>query len=425
MEKLKKSKRLLFVSTCAIVILFFIFGIFATWDVANLRKADAATLSSNTARSDVLGELLLSGDKRKENVVFNGDVLKELYNKLVGVGATNATIDDVYEVAKEEKTGNHNIHAGKNSGDIRKDNNNKDIIVKVGNINWIVTSLTVDDSGKNAVLTLWIEDTADVCKWNLVSAEDIGSKYPSSLYSTSYIRARLLDGFDSNGDAVDYLGASGATTLTPYQRPEGYDYPYDIFTKSGSEGSITDYIVKPVNIPYQHTENRYDLLTTNGSSVGANRWYSTQNDSLSEIPASKWTGGMNAIQSKDKYTDWGNDYLWIPSHTELGWSHNTLSSVGVWNMDNINRGSSKRYWTRSVWHTTTMNSYAYNENGIYDEVGQNLSSNNNAVRPAFHLNLSLADEHSTRTLAQPKKASVTYKGANYDINDTTWHTLLV
>ena len=198
-------------------------------------KAKAAVINN----ADIIEtDLLLDKNYRGSNsgdYVFNLNALNALYDKILGKeNATFDEIDTAANVAKANYSANSvkAIHSGLNSEDIR--NNNKkisgqanNIIVKIDGKEWIVTTLTTADNG-HVVLTLMLKDVAYNSQWGKwkgpSNVSDFSANYPATMYSTSYIRAGLLNG------KVQYT--TNGSTLTDFEDTSIYGeaYPFGIYT---------------------------------------------------------------------------------------------------------------------------------------------------------------------------------------------------
>ncbi|MDE7209344.1 MAG: hypothetical protein K2O31_05610, partial [Clostridia bacterium] len=320
--------------------------------------ADGAVIgNADTISTDLLMDKAKRGTS-VNSTVFNGNALNELYEKLAGAGADFNTVATKARTPKTSTYSNSSVrsmHAGMDSGEIRSANGGNNIIVKLDGKEWIVTALTTKDtsSSSDVILTLMLKDIAYTSKWgdwsSLPGVKDFSSAYPPSMYSTSYIRAGLL-----NGGSQYTTNGSNLMNFTATSIYGSGGYPFSIYTDNTEPGNITNFLVKPNEVLYQQYENLYDI-----AHVVSNNWYNAPNDSsLNAIPDSKWyskvvdtTYGTHQIQSKTGYYDWGNDLIWLPSLSETG--QNSRSGVnasgGLWNLDAGQRGVSAGYcsWLRS------------------------------------------------------------------------------
>ena len=334
---------------------------FAVFMIGNQQKvADSAVINN----ADTIGTDLLMTDKTNRgtnvgNPVFNGNALSALYEKLAGTGADFNAVATKARTAKSTYANNSvkSMHSGMDSGEIRTANGGKNIIVKLDGKEWIVTALTAKDtsSSSDVILTLMLKDIAYTSQWGAWSAsglpnvKDFSAAYPPSMYSTSYIRAGLL-----NNGAQYTTNGSNLTNFTSTNIYPSGQYPFAIYTDNTETGHITNFLVKPNEVLYQQYENLYDI-----AHVVSNNWYNAPNDSSkNDIADSKWYSkavdtsyGTHNIQSKGPYYDWGNDLIWLPSLSETG--QNSRSGVnpsgGLWNLDASQRGVSAGYcsWLRS------------------------------------------------------------------------------
>ncbi|MDE6361715.1 MAG: hypothetical protein K2L53_01930, partial [Clostridia bacterium] len=325
------------------------------------------------------------------------------------------------------------------SGDIRTANSNRNLVVKLGGKEWIVTALTTKDlsSDSDVILTLMLKDVAYNSKWGdwtTIPSANYSANYPATMYSTSYIRAGLLNGateYTTNGS--DLLTLSDTEKASLYSKTGGY--PFSIYTDTVGTGNITDFLVKPNEVLYQQYENLYDI-----SHVAGNNWYNAPNDSSkNDIVESKWyTNGINAIESKTKYYDWGNDLIWLPSLSEMGQNLNSIintkASGGLWNLDASQRGiSAGCAWLRSGDDRQGTNGQYLDTVGILfntavsstsASAGNGVLGGDLAVRPALNLNLSLAEESSAIPLKTPTNVTSTYNGEQQDYfnaNGASWY----
>ena len=246
----KRFNKGLCLTICILILLCFtIYGF-----VVSVSTNEVAEAITNKA---IIGSDLLNVNYT--NVVdgkyFNASVLSQLYECLAGTGAT---FDTVKNLSQSPKTGANAISNGIDSADIRSKNGGKDLVIKFGGLNWIVTSLTTDNLG-NTIITLWLEESTFTSKWSNVTGSSFTTTYPTSVYSSSLIRAKLLNGksFDDDGNrkTVKYLDTAGSSTLISYTADA--NYPFKIFTETVSENpnSIIEYLVQPNAVEYQHTQD--------------------------------------------------------------------------------------------------------------------------------------------------------------------------
>ncbi|MDE6884793.1 MAG: hypothetical protein K2P32_03360, partial [Clostridia bacterium] len=395
-------------------------------------KVKAAVINN----ADTISTDLLLSTRVDSNVggkVFNAVALQELYAKLAG---ENANFSAVADNAREKKDTYENdsvvsMHSGMDSGEIRTANGGRNIIVKLDGKEWIVTALTTKDtsSTSDVILTLMLKDYAYTSKWgdwsSLPGVKDFSSSYPPSMYSRSYIRAGLL-----NNGAQYTTNGSNLMNFTSTSIYPGGKYPFGIYTDNTEQGHITNFLVKPNEVLYQQNENLYDI-----SHAAGNIWHNAPNDSSKNaIPDNKWYSkvvdtsyGTHQIQTKTGYYDWGNDLIWLPSLSETGQNANgsTRVSGGLWNLDANQRGISAGYvsWLRSGNDSNSTNALYLDAVGTHNGTAVSSTSatavsgvlgGSLAVRPALHLNLSLAEESSGIPITTPTDVTSTYNGEEQD-----------
>mgnify|MGYP001070974249 CR=1 FL=1 len=384
--------------------------------------ADATAISPTTGEYINTDLLLSDYTTRKDGKVFNNNVLREIYQKVAGY----KDITDVSTVANVAKSGGTNIHSGLNSAEIRSKNGNRNVVITLGGMKWIVTSLSSKDGG-DPILTLMLADVAENSQWSTYFSTSYDhTTYPWCTYGTSYIRARLLNGVDSDGNALGYSNSNTAMSLTPYTRPSNAGaYPFAIFNHKAvsatdkSNGGIADFLVQPKDVSYQRTQN----MSVIGSAYGC---YTMQNDACVNINTGWMTTNVKNLQNAPHYYDWGNDYLWLPSCAEL---YDTISNKvnSLWKLDATAMGASSTYWTRTSSHNGPDFDYFYNASGGWEWTATTTRPSY-GIRPCIHLNLADADSASLSFLEIPQDVSIEYSsdrlGVNSGDNPPTWYTSL-
>ena len=362
MVKSKTKSRLICLSISILLTALIVMS-FALTLVGGNEIADSAVISNaDTIATDLLMDKTTRGTT-VNSTVFNGNALSALYEKLAGTGADFNAVATKARATKStySNTSVRSMHSGMDSGEIRTANGGRNIVVKLDGKEWIVTALTTKDtsSTSDVILTLMLKDYAYTSKWgdwsSLPGVKDFSSSYPPSMYSTSYIRAGLLNNSPLLSKPAQYTtNGSNLMNFTSTSIYPGGKYPFGIYTDNTEQGHITNFLVKPNEVLYQQNENLYDIAHAAG-----NNWYNAPNDSSKNaIPDNKWyskvvdtTYGTHQIQTKTGYYDWGNDLIWLPSLSETG--QNARSGVvvsgGLWNLDANQRGISAGYvsWLRS------------------------------------------------------------------------------
>ena len=359
----------------------------------------SAFTSSNISDAEDIGDILLEGyENRGDGKVFDGEIMQALYSSITGVdGADIANIDSILDVDGEIT-----------AATIRDNNEGQDIVFTMDGQQWTVTHLTKDSSG-NTIATLWQAKNATTCRWNVWSRNDETLTYPSSIYGTSYIRSYGLN------IGSDYVAEVNATELTTSTQDEGHVYAK--LTMPSVKGSLTDYIVKPSAVEYQSNQNQ-----NAGGTIG-DVGYTLQNEAYGTPSGTiNWYGDMGVLPTKSGYYEWKDDYIWLPSLTEVGYKD---SVNGIWAISINQRSNFSNTWFRSGGYNGTGTGYNVHGNGSKMYNATVLSSC--TVRPALHLNLTEADKHSGGlALAEPTDVTAMYKGTALDLTDVsaeqkTWY----
>ncbi|MDE7190863.1 MAG: hypothetical protein K2O35_00090, partial [Clostridia bacterium] len=421
----KRLKKGLYLSICFAILSSMILCCFISETSTN-NITEAIAISPSTGEYVNTDLLLDDYTTRNDGKVFNNNVLREVYKKVTGY----TDISNVRSVANVAKSGVTNIHSGLNSAEIRGKNDNKNLVITLGGMKWIVTSLSTKDGGE-PILTLFLADSIEKTEWSKYVSTTYTS-YPYVTYGTSYIRARLLNGVDYQGNAVKYSNSYTATSLTEYTRPtDAGDYPFAIFNHKAasatdkSNGGIADFLVQPKDVSYQRTQYL--------KAFPYYSWGNLLNEACQTI-STGWNSSAEIIQNSPNYYDWGNDYLWLPSWSEIGtqtFIHETNRPglTGLWQLDTAARGASTNYWPRSGSHigVSSKDQYYTVASGHFDWTSDGTILSN-GIRPCIHLNLAEADSASLALLEIPKDVTIDYTstrlGVNSGDNPPTWYTSL-
>ncbi len=288
--------------------------------------------------------------------------------------SNNASIDTLESLVDNGAINSETLRSFSSGG---KDAS-KSLVLTVGGIEWIVTyvsrakeSCDVDNNGRGDIIaTLWMADTNIISKY-----EDVEwcSNDQNVLYSESYVRKVSL-----NQVAV---GASEGNT--------GQDESHVLREFTLENGKFMPYIVTPEFVSWQESE-QYAKVTLGDYQDYNNENWSTNWKSEYLLPG--YSDRYNYC-TKQNYSIWKNDTIWLPSATEAG---SNGSKVGLWATNQSERAN-------STGHNTLVRSVGLFDLGGGDCVHGVLSLSNNgaagiyadtnfnddfAIRPAFHLNLS-------------------------------------
>ncbi len=416
-------------------------------------SVDGAVIGTGKADFIKTDLLLTSRDTTVGGRVFNASALSELYQKITG--DSNANFSTVASKAHAIKSmysdsSVKSIHSGMTSEDIRKANTSKkNIVLTLGGKEWIVVALTSKDqtNTSDVVLTLMLKDIEYTTKWVEGPVGDFTKNFPVSMYSSSYIRAGLLNGQDSGGNTV-YYSADRVNNNQTFTAPNNYypgnKYPFEIFTNRSASNAITNFIVKPNEVLYQQNENRFDAINRPAGSSTDSMYALINDSSKNKIASNKWntTSGAIAVERAIGYFDWGNDYIWLPSFAETGGYSSKSSDMsiignanGLWHLDSSQRGvsSGKSTWLRNGAGASISNAPILDCNGEHTNtlITDTVSSTANGliagtlgVRPCFNLNLTLAESSSATGISAPNAFSAEYNGSAQKISASiaSWYT---
>ncbi len=316
--------------------------------------ACAVNIKPNKATGGNTTPVVVDVGEKVGDVTFDCNNTQQLFNILAG--KTNTTYDQILTLAANPQ----------NATTFKANNADQDLVVTFGDKEWYAVYLSrTNESRPRAILTLWLCESFRPCAWNIATAYDANTAYPNDMYSTSYVRTNGLNNtgnfsFD-NGESLDNsYTANNAHAMAKFTMPTVSD-------------AVTDFIVTPATVGWQRA----------GQSAVALCNYNLKNENWGEETTTGWFN--NDVQynysSKGHYGDWRNDYLWLPSITEL---------YQYWGVENINEVNPEvtTYWSRSG---------AYNKHGYIGgrpTEGLNEVNKTRELRPALHLDLSqLHAEH--------------------------------
>ncbi len=351
---------------------------------------------------------------------FSRENLNNLYTAITGMStATILNID--YGAATPKSAESLRSY----TGDYR------DIVVRLGGLEWQVVYLSKDSDG-NAILTLWLSNneqdafagrsssegayygyaksavtgkTGLYSEWSsgwykTTTSNGTSAFYPSAMYGTSYIRAVTLN----NGGAY---ATSNTDLISVSKNPYNIFAPFTMPT-NGENNDLTDFIVTPAKVSWQKDQSSKTIQGTS---------YNYPNDAWNT--ATSDTGFYSAAYNyaeHSNYAQWANDYLWLPSVAETGYNATytglwktstnqrmnyngaitTITNVAIGSANETTSPSVYPYsWLRSGYYNYSSDAYYLYPNGI--DRNPNNAYYLQAVRPALHLNLDLADECAPET----------------------------
>ena len=417
-------------------LLFFII-LFVIATVMNLallfnEKKEASAYTSG-ATPATLGSLTFSDyATRTDGNIFDGDILKKLYGAIASKStatyaeALAAVKSSVSSVTGSASTGNtitqsqsmnfaklkSNAGGGKTSGNA--------ITVNFGGFKWNVVYATV--SNGDLVVTLWqSENSTQTYKWNTYSSLDTANAYPSSMYSTSYIRAVAVNGGAPSG-ATSYATSNTQLggTVTEANRKTNQYAAFTLDNATIGQKSLTSYLVKPNQIAYQEKENwvwsycgvgnPYLLPSEAWGSPDTSTRHTSANKTGGWYPGGTNLSNMTLMPLKSNYNDWANDTLWLPSLTETGF-YNSSTSYGasLWGIPNGDAilKSSGNTWSRSGEYDSATYCNGLTSSGAFFH---DTTTTSECVRPALHLNLKAAADNAAESVQKPQNVHVPYTG---------------
>ena len=247
------------------------------------------------------------------------------------------------------------------------------LVLTLGSYQWIVSAITLTDSttaGKeDIVVTLYMANSTNISSIYYSNNSDTKG---NNAYSRSDLRNNLL----TNSSFAQFVSGSFAEK----------------------------YLVQPKNVKYQHTQS--------WSRFGTANFFNLPNDALHNLTTG-WPssavyvpGDIFTTASGDyvRYDDWGNDYIWIPSISEIGGKYVTTTLSGsIWDLSANQLGATSNSWLRS--------GNNYNQVLVQSINGSSTTTNvadNNYIRPAIHLNLSEVIRDLVNEVENPQDLTSTY-----------------
>ncbi len=427
----------------------------------NFNETRAYTSGSTPAS---IGSLTFSNyDTRSDGQVFDPVVLNKFYDKVMGSSYTGkATYKDVYDKVNASQS----VVSGGKSGEVITQPKSLDysalsggtttgptsnptktapdpIIVEFGGMEWAAVYLsentTMTTGGKpDLVLTLLAtKESANAYQFGVHRNGYTIGGYSGNIYSTSYIRAAVLNGggdspinYSTNNPKV-YPGTSAAGTYRTgtVNQSDRIASQYAQFTLSDSiiqKKSLTDYLVAPKYMELQKAENTSRVYTNACSNCQGEAW-GTGTDGVSGPYLSSWHSYLGDIYDVSKYPqyyEWKDDYLWLPSIAEIGFymgaNNATHSYWGIPFNDSLldNDSGISSCWTRSGDDRNHDNVVSWC--GTFSQQNTSVCTLQKRIRPALHLNLTKATAAILDLPAQTESATYTYSGVEQTIDLKTF-----
>ncbi len=298
---------------------------------------------------------------------FNSYVVSDLTNKLFG----NENPVQYIKKMVDSQTNSYVVPASAINAKVGSAT--EGLVLKLGGYEWIVAALTLADGAKageeDIVVTLYMADKSDVNSEFYTSNADVKG---NNAYSRSVLRQNLLANF----------------------------------SQFASGNFAEKYLVQPKKIKYQHTQS--------WTRFGETNFFNLSNDALHHLNSGWMSTPM--YLPEDVFTDsngdwvrydsWGEDYIWVPSITEVGGTFATTRlNNSIWDLSDSQLSTSAATWLRSgVYYNKVL---CQSTNGSSNNADV---TNNNNIRPAIHLNLSTVLKNLTNDLDNPQDLKSVYNG---------------
>ena len=267
-------------------------------------------------------------------------------------------------------------------------NANSELVIKFGGLYWYAVYLTKNTSGQ-IILTMWLTDSSQLYGKNKVSGIAY-NKYGSGTFNSGSPPYSNGSTTISNNYGNNYV----RTTLLSSGNTTSVFYPYTKTTTNKT--AMGDFIVAPKDLNTQDTLN---LQKTQSAKSTLGFRYNLLNESYASIIKFN-TAYKTLTTSTTNYTSWQNDKLWLPSLSEVGLGSNNATinptrASGLWGLSTAQRSNTNKTvtWLRSG-HVTDKNlAYTISSDGL--DYGYETIDTQNAIRPALHLNLTLACQYAS------------------------------
>ena len=326
---------------------------------------------SNVAKN-ANGWMILHGEEEiltltDEDNNFIKSSVQELYGKLLGSGKTYKDFATDLSEAKSTK-------------DIAQNNGGTEVKVRVGGKIFLATYVTKNKFAE-PILTLWDYESEDMEQYNnWYSLKSNTWDYPSNMYGTSKVRAYLV------GSSYAYSEKENELQDTD---KEGIQLQSGASIQSNQWKNFVENYGSYIDTPAQAT---YQAKEDSKTQLALNRNY--PNDSYEKPDNFSAFEGYDYFD-KENYDSWKDDKLWLPSWVETGISLTERGLIsGLWELT-IDQQHDANLEDASIWirNGTSLES-CYTYTGILCKLKEdqtNVITQNgteqNVVRPAFHLNL--------------------------------------
>lgn len=358
----------------------------------------AAVFQSRTANVALADDAItISEDIYRESGTggfFDSAAVHQLYNALT----KNENLDKDAEFSDVETM----VKGGAKSVD-----DFGEIYLTFGGIRWTAVYLSQTRDSKIALTLLEADEDSTSNYWQTgytsVTYTDVA--VPANMYSTSYMRAVALN---AGGEY-----ATGQKTSASAEQKENNRYAR--FTMEDIPNSLTKYLFTPSQIDWQEKESArviskksvvYDRSNEAYGSVENTNFYKGTfgegTTNYSNWKSSATTSGEGVTVTELTNGAWQNDYVWLPSATELGEKTNSTDTTydGKWHIKDSQRNfGGKEYWTRSAYHASPAMAVYFDWDGTSKSAPVKEMRN---VRACIHLNLPQAEDESQVIVTTPQ-----------------------
>ncbi|MDE6791299.1 MAG: hypothetical protein K2J61_06210, partial [Clostridia bacterium] len=367
-----------------------------------------AVMSTTSSNAEVIGELAKDYKANGWKGLYNTANVSKLYGAISGTTGVDATLQSVKDAltsssSTELVTGNKVITATDLAA--VSTHSGKDIVVSFGGFEWTVVYVS-ESTGGDVVATLLLADSLKDDNGSAVPAcwmdwadsnapSTTEYDYPANMYSTSQLRSTLM--------GTKY-STDGSTLSTAVQ---GEAKQHSGLKAMANNFGSTGVIATPGDMKWQEAETSKDVLTAANYKLTNvpphvrqfnDAWGTGFNDYCSYL-----SGSSNNYEYKPTYTEWKNDYFWVPSVAERVYFSDAVQ--GMWKLTANQRtctgikyssNGQPFFWYRTAaaanvtnpaWWTSGAVAFNTTNNGEYLYCGGDCLSSI-AVRPAMHLNLS-------------------------------------
>ncbi|MDE5756375.1 MAG: hypothetical protein K2I23_04725, partial [Clostridia bacterium] len=348
------------VTLCLLLIVCLCVGIAVGIAYDKPMSADALT---STANADKVSGDLMDGNK------LNMNVAKSLVYKLFGT----YIYDDVKQYIVDHDAGEYARSGGYVVPSNVISSKPEGVVVQLDGKEWMLTSLTLADVGKETgqiVATLYLADDVDSSTYQYFSSDS--NNKGNDMYSSSIIRSRLLS--------------------------------HSAFANLVSGNFASKYLVQPKYIEYQKNQQLAGRSTAYWTSPNDALEVTINNGYVYYAPTDTVT--VNGVAYT--YNEWGNDYIWLPSLGEVGGVGSDISPT-IWGLTATQASHSvaSSAWFRTGGHSHNGYAYRLSQTGsIISWVTTDLGG----IRPALHLNLTYAT-----SVPEPSDFTITYDGESRDM----------